>query len=271
MLREGAKPRGPRAEPLRVAVLCSEQAPGLAELLKPEDQAEYKVVGLVTTDSASNVVPQTAGAGIPCLVHDIREFYREREARLRDLAVRRDYDAVTVRLLARLRPDLVALSGYRYILTDPVLSAYPHRVINVHDADLSIIDASRHPKYGGLHSTRDAVFAGECETRSTLHLVTPEVNAGPLLLQSWGFEVHAMAAEARGWNAIDLLKAYAQAQREWMMRAAWGRLLKTAVEFFAWDAVRIVGERAFISGIPGPLTLDRSPRTRDSRPSAVKR
>lgn len=258
-----------RKAPLRVAVLCSRRAPGLDALLAPEDKAEHRVVGVITSDAASAVLAQMAGAHIPTVVHDVRAFHKRRASPLSDLSVRREFDQETTRLLAGMRPDLVVLAGYLYVVTDPVLGAYPNRVINIHDADLSITGLSGLPRYRGLHSTRDAVVAGEPVTRSTVHLVTPRVDIGPLLLKSQAFPVHPMIADARRWNAVDLLKAYAYAHREWMMRGCWGRLVTTAVELFAWDAVQIVGEQALVSGIPGPLLVDTTatPARRDSSPT----
>lgn len=258
-----------RKAPLRVAVLCSRRAPGLDALLAPEDKAEHEVVGVITSDPASAVLPRLAGAHIRSMVHDVRAFHQHRGAPLSELSVRREFDQEMVRLLAGMRPDLVVLAGYLYVVTDPVLTAYPDRVINIHDADLSMTDLSGLPRYRGLHSTRDAVIAGEPETRSTVHLVTARVDVGPLLLKSRAFPVHPMIGDARRWNAVDLLKAYAYAQREWMMRSCWGRLLTTAVELFAWDAVRVVGEQAMVSGIPGPLLVDglSAQARRESSPS----
>ena len=94
-----------------------------------------------------------------------------------------------------------------------------------------------HVEVAGVESFRDpclAVFAGEPETRSTVHLVTPEVDVGPALVRSWPFPVHPMVDDARRWGAIDILKAYAYAQREWMMRAAWGPMLRKAIALLEW-------------------------------------
>ena len=124
------------------------------------------------------------------------------------------------------------LCGYLHILTGPMLEAYPERIINIHDSDLTLTDALGRPKYRGLHAVRDAVFAGERETRSTVHLVTPEVDVGPPLFRSWAFPTHPLIDAARRWRSTDILNAYAYAQREWMMRASWGQLLATAIDLY---------------------------------------
>ena len=218
---------------LSVALLCSRRAPGLPELLDDESRGRrWLLSAAVTSDSACRDLPLFERALVPAVVHDIRAFYRARGARLGDLSVRPAYDAVTAEILSAFRPDLLVLCGYLHIVTAPLLTAYPGRIINIHDSDLSLQDAEGRPKYRGLRSTRDAIVAGEPETRSTVHLVTEGVDLGPPLLRSDAFAVPPLGDPAE-------LKAQAYAQREWMMRASWGRLLVQAIELFARGEVRI--------------------------------
>jgi phosphoribosylglycinamide formyltransferase-1 len=244
MLSQRAVPRrgdAARRAPLRVAVLTSRRAPGLAHLLEHARRGElYDIVMVMTSDPDCAELARLREAGVPHTVRDLRAFYRARRARPTDLAVRREYDRATVRLLRRFRPELVVLSGYLHIVTAPLLAAYPNRVVNVHDSDLALLGPDGRPKYRGLHSTRDAVFAGEPETRCTAHLVTPEVDEGPPLVRSWAFPTHPLVDDARRWRARDILNAYAYAQREWMMRAAWGPLLARVIELFAREESRVL-------------------------------
>lgn len=99
------------------------------------------------------------------------------------------------------------------------------------------------------------MFAGERWTRSTVHLVTEAVDGGPSLIKSWAFPTHTMINDARRWGATDILKAFAYAQREWMMRAAWGPLLARAIGAFAQGQVRATGDQAFVEETPGPVML----------------
>lgn len=242
---------------LRVAILCSRRAPGLDYLLDgdPQRGRSYELVACVTSDAACVEFGRLEAAGTPAVLHDIRAFYAARGARLTDLRPRREYDRLTVEMLGPFRPDLVVLCGYLHIVTDPMLAAFPARLINLHDSDLAQTGVDRWPKYRGLRATRDAVFAGEPYTRSTVHLVTPEVDVGPLLLRSWPFPTHPLVEDARAWGATEILKAYAYAQREWMMRAAWGPLLARAIELFARGAVQFLDGRAVVAGALGPEDL----------------
>ena len=241
--------------PLRVAVLSSHRAPGLADLLgDPRRGTQWELAAFIASDPACEDLERARAARAPAIAHDIRRFYAARGARITDLGPRAAYDRRTVELLAPFHPDLVVLSGYLHILTAPALEAFPGRIINIHDADLTVLEAGGRPRYRGLRSTRDAVLAGAPETRSTVHLVTPEVDVGPLLVRSWAFPVHGMVQQAGG-DAADLCKAYAYAQREWMMHAAWGPMLSRTIDLFARDDVRLLGGRAVVGGALGPLEL----------------
>lgn len=207
----------------RVAVLSTTRAPGLEYLLE-----RRQLVAFVATDPDNRDLARVADAGVPAAVRDIRGFYTAAGLPRRDLALRRAFDHQTAVLLADRCPDLVITCGYLHILTAPLLEAYPGRILNVHDSDV--------PSYPGLHATRDAVIAGECSTRSVVHVVTAGVDAGPVLVRSWAFPVHPLVDDARRWGALDILKAYAYAQREWMMRAAWGPLMDEAIRCWAAGA-----------------------------------
>jgi folate-dependent phosphoribosylglycinamide formyltransferase PurN len=220
---------------LRAAILSTARAPGTGYLLHedPSRGTSYEIVAFVASDPANVDLPAFAAAGVPTEVHDIRAFYTARGARLTDLRLRPAYDRLLLERLAAYEPDLIVLCGYLHILTTSVLDAFPARVINIHDSDLAQRARDGQPRYRGLRSTRDAVFGGEPETRSTVHLVTAEVDVGPPLLRSRPFPVHPLVDDARRWGAIDILKAYAYAQREWMMRAVWGPMLASAIALFA--------------------------------------
>jgi len=256
--------------PLRVVLLTTGRAPGLAHLLEqdPNRGRLYQLAAVVATDPASDALVRAEAGRIPGVLHDLRAFCAGRGGRVGDLALRREFDTETVRLLEPYRPDLVVLCAYLHVLTAPMLDRFPDRIVNIHDADLAIIGDDGRPRYRGLRSTRDAVLAGEPETRSTVHLVTAEVDVGPALLRSEPFPVHPMVEDARRWGATDMLKAYAFAQREWMMRAAWGPLLSRTIAWYARDQVRVFGGLAVVGGIVRPDGINAAP---DGRPRPARR
>lgn len=242
-----------RSSRLRVALLCSRRAPGLAALLEdPARTRSYDLVACLTSEDSFGQHEALQARGIPCLRHPIHAFYRWQRAPLRDMGLRRDFDAGILRLLQPYAPDLVALSSYLYVLTEPMLAAYPDRIVNVHHADMALAPPRAYP---GLRAVRDAILAGETETRATAHVVTPELDAGPLLVRSWPFPVAALAQQALAWGALDVVKTYAAAHEEWMLRAAFGRLLAASIALFAEGRARVRDGRAFVDGRPGPLEV----------------
>ena len=247
-------PRG--SVPLRVALLCSRRAPGLAELRRdPRFGRTFEIVTLLATGDPPPEAIELEHAGVPLLRHDIRSFCAERGGDPADLRIRRAFDRRTVRLLAPHEPEVVLLSGYLWILTRPMLEAFEARIVNIHDADLLRVGADGRPLYRGLHATRDAILAGESETRLTAHLVTAEVDVGPVLVRSWPFAVHPLVEDARRWGADDILKAYAYAQREWMIRAAWSRVVARTLSAWADGRIRLLNGQALVGDSLGPEDL----------------
>jgi len=215
-----------------VAILCSHRVPGLVHLLNRDRNRgrSYDIVGCVTSETTFAEEVRVERRGIPTSPHPIQSFYGLRGSPLRDLDTRREYDARLVRKLAAYRPDLVLLSGYAYLLTEPMLEAFSGRILNIHDADLLARDAHGRPKYPGLRAVRDAIVAGEHETRVSSHLVTSEVGAGLVVARSWPFPVPEVARWAVLRQASDILRAVVFAQAEWMMRAAWGPIMARSLE-----------------------------------------
>src|SRR5579872_1124659 len=182
-------------ESLHVGVLTSLRAPGLDRLLHhPFHGSLFRVDSILTRNPPRN------------------------------RAHRAEFDSETVHLFRAAGVDTVVLLGYLWIVTRPLLDAFPDRILNVHDGTA---------KYRGLHATRDAIVAGEKSTWSIVHKVTPELDAGPVLAQSKPFSVAAFAHQAAVEGHEDILRAYAYAHREWMMRSAWGDLVVRALEEIA--------------------------------------
>ena len=88
---------------------------------------------------------------------------------------RGDYEKLIVRILKKQKVDLVVLAGFMRILTPYFIRAYRNRILNIHPSLL--------PRFKGAHAIRDAFEAGEKETGVTVHVVTKEVDAGPIVLQ----------------------------------------------------------------------------------------
>jgi len=216
---------------LRVAILCSHRAPGIEKLLHhPQRGRLYDVACVITSEPALLSRSAIEDAGAPVLTHPVRRFHDECGATLRDLDARRAYDSMTVHVLEQLDVNMVLMLGYLYVATDVLIKAFPGRILNIHDSDLSLTCADGERKYVGLHSTRDAIMGGERETRSTLHFITTKLDGGPVVKRSAAYPVAPFATDAADSGYTDIVKAYAWAQREWMMRDCWGELAVHGLE-----------------------------------------
>ena len=99
-------------------------------------------------------------------------------------------EALLTSLLHLFHVELIVLAGWMRILSALFLEQFPHRVINLHPALLpddgtgntyTTADGSMIPVFRGLHAVRQALAAGVKVTGSTVHYVTPEVDAGPVI------------------------------------------------------------------------------------------
>jgi phosphoribosylglycinamide formyltransferase 1 len=216
---------------LRVAILCSRRAPGLETVLRhPQRGRLYDVACVITTEPDMPARPSIEDAGVPVLIHPVRTFHDECGTSLRDMDTRRAYDALTVHVLQQLGVDMVLMLGYLYVATDVLTVRYADRIFSIHDSDLTLEGHDGQRRFVGLHSTRDAIVSGQRETRSTLHAVTPRLDGGPVILRSDPFPVAPFATAAALAGHADIVKAYAYAHREWMMRDSWGDLAVKALE-----------------------------------------
>jgi len=107
------------------------------------------------------------GAGIETLVVDHREKAR--------FPTREDYDRAVVRELKARGVGLVCLAGFMRLLSAEFVRAFPNAVLNIHPSLL--------PAFPGLEAQHQAWTHGVTVSGATVHLVTPELDAGPIVLQ----------------------------------------------------------------------------------------
>ena len=94
----------------------------------------------------------------------------------RDYADRDAYDRALADLLLDRRVSLVCLAGFMRLVGQPLLDAFPNRILNIHPSLL--------PAFPGLEAQRQALDYGVQVTGATVHLVTSELDGGPIVLQA---------------------------------------------------------------------------------------
>jgi folate-dependent phosphoribosylglycinamide formyltransferase PurN len=202
----------------------------------PDRSVTYEIVCVVTSEQTFDEEVRVERRGIPTIVHPIADFYHARGASLyRDIGMRVEYDAETVKRLEPYFVDLILLDGYLYLVTLPLLNAFANRIINLHFADLTLRRADGGPRFPGIRSVRAALAARCTETRATVHLVNQEPDEGAPIVRSWPFPVPLFVAGEL--TQPDLFRAYVSAHQESMMDAASGPLIAAALRLIATGVV----------------------------------
>lgn len=98
----------------------------------------------------------------------------------KDYPTREAYTEVLIRELQAMNIDLVVLAGFLFVLSPSFCEVFEHRIINVHP---SLIPAFCGDGFYGLHVHERALKAGVKVTGATVHFVTAETDAGPIILQ----------------------------------------------------------------------------------------
>ena len=141
----------------------------------------------------------------------------------RGFPAREAFDAALAEAIGEWRADLILLAGFMRIFTEGFIARFPRRILNIHPSLL--------PAFPGLHTHRQALAAGVKVHGATVHVVTPAVDHGPIVIQG---AVPVMAGDTEDTLAGRVLRVehriYPQAVR-WF---AEGR-----IEFIGGDVVQV--------------------------------
>jgi phosphoribosylglycinamide formyltransferase 1 len=215
-----------RAAPLRIAILISGRGSNMSAITRACLSGEiHGHVALVISDRAD-------AAGLS----GARDLGAETATVQRRPGMpAAAYDEELAATIDASRPDVIALAGFMRILSRPLVERYRGKMLNVHPALL--------PAYRGLNTHRRVLDAGESEHGASVHFVTPELDAGPVVLQSrvWVRPEDTEAALAARVLSTEhiiyprVLSWVAQQRLKWHDDAAWldgARLYTPIVEDF---------------------------------------
>ena len=151
----------------RLGVLISGRGSNLQALIDAirRGDLDATIAVVISNRAQAAGLERARGAGIETLTLDHRQF-----------ASRDDYDA---RLAGELRDRgvaLVCLAGFMRLIGPPLLGAFPDRILNIHPSLL--------PAFPGVDAQRQALEHGVKLAGATVHLVTGELDGGPIVLQS---------------------------------------------------------------------------------------
>ena len=151
----------------RVAILISGGGSNMAALVQAmQGDFPARPVLVFANNPQAGGLTKAAGLGVATAAVDHRPYGSDRAA----------FEAELIRHLDAAAPDIIANAGFMRILTPGFVARYQGRMINIHPSLL--------PKYPGLHTHARALAAGDAEAGCSVHEVTADLDAGPVLGQA---------------------------------------------------------------------------------------
>ena len=206
----------------RIAVLVSGGGTNLQALLDAQSRGEIEngeIAAVISSSPEAYALERAKKAGVPGYVLEKKGFPDDA-----------GLTHALVELLRRLGIDLVVMAGYMTIVTGELFQAYENAVINVHP---SLIPSFCGKGCYGLHVHEKALAYGVKVSGATIHFVTEECDAGPIILQD--------TVEVLPDDTPEVL------QRRIMENCEW-KLLPRAVSLFCQGRLRVEGRVVRILG-----------------------
>jgi len=159
--------KGSRPPLGRIGVLVSGRGSNLQSIIDAvaSGDLDASIAVVISNRAGAQGLARARAAGIEALHLNPRD-YRDRDS----------YDRAIVEILQARSVQLVCLAGYMRLVGQSLLDAFPQRILNVHPSLL--------PAFPGLDAQRQALEHGAQVTGATVHLVTSELDGGPIVLQA---------------------------------------------------------------------------------------
>jgi phosphoribosylglycinamide formyltransferase 1 len=151
----------------RVAILISGRGSNMAALIKAANADDFPAeIAVVISNRADAMGLALAGAeGIPTVTIESKPFGKDRAA----------FEAALQSALEAYRIELICLGGFMRLFTAEFVQAWYGKMLNIHPSLL--------PSFPGLEPHAQALSAGAKVSGATVHFVTPETDAGPIVMQ----------------------------------------------------------------------------------------
>jgi len=203
----------------RLAVLISGNGSNLQAIIDAcrAGALDATIAVVVSNEPGAYGLERARRAGIKSEVMDHRAF-----------ADRTGYDHALASLLDRYVPDLVVLAGFMRILTPGFVEHFSGRIINLHPSLL--------PKFPGLDTHRRAIEAGDREHGASVHFVTADLDAGPVIIQ----------------RRIPILPDDTPETLQHRVHAVEHQILPAAISWFLDERLQITGHRVLLDGTQRP-------------------
>lgn len=206
----------------RIGVLVSGGGTNLQALINAERDGKLgrgKITVVISSKPEVYALERARGAGIEAIVI-ARKDYDDVEVYSKALA-----DALTERNI-----DLVVLAGFLTIIDKAMYERFENRILNVHPA---LIPSFSGKGYYGLRVHEAALEKGVKVSGATVHIVTPECDAGPIVLQK--------AVPVMEGDTPEVLQRRIMEEAEWI-------ILPEAVRLFSEDKLIIENGKVHVIG-----------------------
>lgn len=205
---------------MNIAVLVSGGGTNLQALIDAQNRGEIKngkITCVVSSNPDAYALERARNNNIETRVVDRKE-YDDRGA----------YTAAVRDALLAVKADLVVYAGFMTILDEQIVEAFPNKMMNVHPA---LIPSFCGKGFYGLH-VHDAVLASGVKlTGATVHFVTEDCDAGPIIIQK--------AIDVKNDDTPQTLQKRVMEECEW-------KILPQAVSLFCEGRIKIVGNKTEI-------------------------
>ena len=204
----------------KIAVLVSGGGTNLQSLIDCQRDGmfgESRITLVVASKPGVYALERAKNAGIDSAVLCRKDYA--------DIAA---YSAALVKTLKEADIDLVVLAGFLTIIDEQVYEAYPNAIINIHPA---LIPSFCGKGFYGLHVHEAALEKGVKVSGATVHFVTPECDAGPIILQK--------AVEVKQGDTPEALQQRIMEEVEW-------KILPEAVKLFCEDKLTVKNNIVYI-------------------------
>jgi len=204
----------------KIAVLVSGGGTNLQSLINSQKDGmfgESRITLVVASKPGVYALERAKNAGIDSTVLCRKDYA--------DIAA---YSATLVKALKEAEIDLVVLAGFLTIIDEQVYEAYPNAIINIHPA---LIPSFCGKGFYGLHVHEAALEKGVKVSGATVHFVTPECDAGPIILQK--------AVEVKQDDTPEALQQRIMEEAEW-------KILPEAVKLFCEDKLTVKNNIVYI-------------------------
>ena len=155
---------------LRLAVLGSGSGTNCQSIFNAIDDGrlDAEVVLVLSDHAEARILERARQRGVPAEVMDCAGYKNKFPLEEQERVAQR---------LTELGVDMVCLAGFMRLVKEPLLRAFPNRILNIHPALL--------PNFPGVEAWTQALQAGSKQTGCTVHYVDAGMDSGEIIMQAF--------------------------------------------------------------------------------------